>query len=564
MFKHQKIKMQAPEMDALKMGTNCQPHDFNKGHIIIESSFGDSHPGSVHLDKIVNRICQSFDEADKYKGFRYFATDICDGIAQGHSGMNYSLVSREAQTDLIEIHAKSNPFDAGIFVASCDKSLPAHMQAIARVNIPSILIPGGVMNNGSMDLTLNQIGEYNVKFKKGEISESEFDEIKESVCPNSGACSFLGTATTMQIMAEALGLTPLGMAVAPSDTIINHPYLKSINEIVDNLIKNDITPDKIITKKSLENAMVIHAAISGSTNTLIHLPAIASEMGLKMDWDFFNKINKKVSKLVNIKPVGIFPAEYYSYAGGSVRIMNIVRNYLNLDCLTVTGRSLGAELDLLINSGYIEKNEKLLLKYNLKKEDIIFNKLKENKLPTTTILKGNLAEDGCVIKTDGLDRNLFDIYLSAKVYKNEATAFEAIIKGEVKPYSAIIVANEGPRGSGMPEMFYLTEALAKAKELADNTALITDGRFSGASNGPVIGHVSPEASNGGAIGKVVDGDLIHLDLINQTINICNQDKKILSNDLLNKRKSLENNRTDKGILARYRKTASSAMEGAKI
>lgn len=315
MLNSQKLRDLAPEIDSLRLGSGWKLDDLAKPQVIIESTFGDSHPGSVHLFDLVEAVKKSIYKNGGF-GARYFTTDICDGEAQGHDGINYSLASRDMIANMVEIHANATPFDGGIFLASCDKAVPALLMGIGRVNIPSIFIPGGVMNAGPNELTLEQIGKYSAMCKRGEISKEEYEYYKHNACPSCGACSFIGTATTMQIMAESLGLALPGSALLPSTSKEIYDYCDIAGKQIMNLIKNNLKPRDIVTIKSFENAILAHAAISGSTNSLLHLPAIAKEFGITIDGETFDRLHRKSNYILNIRPAGNYPAQYFYYAGG--------------------------------------------------------------------------------------------------------------------------------------------------------------------------------------------------------------------------------------------------------
>jgi len=337
-MKSQEIRKIAPEMDPLKLGMGWKVEDLDKPQIIVESTYGDSHPGSSHLLAFSEGAIKGIDEMGG-KGARYFATDICDGMAQGHDGINYSLVSRDMIANLIEIHANATPFDAGVFISSCDKAVPAHLMAIGRVNIPSIIVTGGVMEAGPDLLTLEQIGAYSAKFQRGEITEEQFTYYKQHACPSCGSCSFIGTAATMQIMAEALGLMLPGSALLPATGAELPEYAYQAGKQAVVLAKSGITPRQMVTMESFENAVLVHAAISGSTNTLMHLPAIAHEFGLELNADSFDRLHRGAHYLLNIRPSGTWPAEYFHYAGGVPAIMEEIKEHLHLGVMTVTGKT---------------------------------------------------------------------------------------------------------------------------------------------------------------------------------------------------------------------------------
>ena len=518
-LRSQKLRKIAPELDPLRLGTGWGKEDLSKIQIMIESTFGDSHPGSAHLFELVEEARKGIAEAGGY-GARYFTTDICDGEAQGHDGINYSLPSRDMIANMIEIHANATPFDGGVFVASCDKGMPAHLMGIGRVNIPSIVITGGVMDAGPDLLTLEQIGMYSAMYERGEISEEKLSFYKQNACPSCGACSFMGTASTMQIMAEALGLMLPGSALMPATSPDLCTVAREAGKQAVWLAEHNLTPDKIVTMKSFENAIMVHAAISGSTNSLLHLPAIAHEFGIEIDGDTFDRIHRGAHYLLNIRPAGKWPAQYFYYAGGVPTIMEEIKDSLHLDVMTVTGKTLGENLEELKKNGFYDKCDKYLAKVGLRREDVIrpFDR------PFGTdgsiaILKGNLAPDGAVVKHTVVPKEMFHAVLKARPFDCEEEAIHAVLTHAIQPGDAVIIRYEGPKGSGMPEMFYTTEAIASDAELGASIALLTDGRFSGASKGPAIGHISPEAADGGPIALVEENDLIEVDIPNRILQI---------------------------------------------
>ncbi|MBE5784127.1 MAG: dihydroxy-acid dehydratase [Clostridiales bacterium] len=521
----QKIRKISPEMDPLRLGTGWRKDDLSKPQILIESTFGDSHPGSGHLDLLVEAAKRGIKEAGGF-GARYFCTDICDGESQGTDGINYSLVSREMIAGMIEIHANATPFDGGVFIASCDKGLPGNLMGLARVNIPSIVVSGGTMCAGPELLTLEQLGKYSAQYERGEISEERLNWAKENACPSCGACSFIGTASTMQIMAEAMGLSLPGSALLPatSPDLLEYAYRAGRRAV--EMAREGRKPRQWITMESLENAILVHAAISGSTNTLLHLPAIAHELGLKIDGDTFDVLHRKAHFILNLRPAGQWPAEFFYYAGGVPAVMEEMRHLLHLDAMTVTGKSLGDNLDELRQNGFYDKCQKWLdaanEKYGLSltRQDII----RPWNIPLSTggsiaILKGNLAPDGAVIKHTACPKEMFQAVLTARPFDSEEECLDAVLHHKIQKGDAVLIRYEGPRGSGMPEMFYTSEAISSDPELGRSIALITDGRFSGASTGPVIGHCSPEAQDGGPIALVEEGDLIRIDIPGRSLEI---------------------------------------------
>ena len=522
----QKIRVLAPENDPLKIGMGWTVEDLSKPQILVESTFGDSHPGSAHLDQFVEEGMRAIAD-NGGKGARNYVTDICDGIAQGHDGINYSLAHRDMMANMVEIHGNATGYDGGLFIASCDKSMPAMLMGIGKLkDMSAIVVTGGVMEAHTIPakyveqdpscainelLTLEQIGKFDAQEKRGEIPKEQLDYYKQHACPSCGACSFMGTASTMQIMAEALELKQ-----AAYDAGVQ----------LMKLVEQGIKAKDIVTMKSFENAIMVHAAISGSTNATMHIPAIAHEFGFEIDADTFDRMHRGAHYLLNIRPSGDWPAQYFYYAGGVPRVMEEIKGMLHLDVMTVTGKTLGENLEELKHNGFYEhcdailKEKAKLLGREIKRTEIIhdFDDAKGTD-GSIAILKGNLAPEGCVIKHTACPKNMFEATLNAKPFDSEEECIDAVLKGRVKPGDAIFIRYEGPKGSGMPEMFYTGEAICSDPELASSVALITDGRFSGASRGPVIGHVSPEAAAGGPIALVEDGDLIHIDVVNRKLEI---------------------------------------------
>ena len=519
MYRSEQVRKLAPEIDPLRLGTGWSLADLEKPQILIESTFGDSHPGSVHLFELVQLAAQGVADAGG-KAARYFTTDICDGMAQGHDGINYSLASRDMIANMAEIHNNATPFDAGVFIASCDKGLPGLLMGIGRTNLPAVVVPGGVMEAGPDLLTLEQIGKYSAMCQRGEISKEKLTYYKHNACPSCGACSFMGTADTMQVMSEALGLALPGSALLPATCSDLREVAHRAGQQAMALARAGLTARDIVTRESFENAIIVHAAISGSTNALLHLPAIAHEFGIEIDADTFERIHKHAHYLLDVRPAGRWPAEFVYYAGGVPAIMEELRGLLHLDVMTVTGKTLGENLDELKAGDYYQKCASYLQKTGLKKEDII--RPYDHPLGasgTIAILRGNLAPDGAVVKHSVVPPEMHQAVLRARPFDCEEDAIAAVLSHQIRPGDAVFIRYEGPKGSGMPEMFYTTEAIASDEQLGKSIALITDGRFSGASKGPAIGHVSPEAAEGGPIALVEEDDLIEIDIPGRRLEI---------------------------------------------
>lgn len=568
MLHSQKIRAIAPENDPLKMGMGWSVEDLSKPQIMVESTFGDSHPGSAHLDILVNEAVRGISDAGG-KGARYFTTDICDGISQGHDGINYSLVHRDMMANMMEIHGNSIGFDGGVFVASCDKSVPACLMGIGRLKMPAIVVTGGVMEAGPDLLTLEQIGMYSAMYQRGEISEEQLTYYKHNACPSCGACSFMGTASTMQIMAEALGLMLPGTALMPATCKELKEAAYEAGKRSVGLAQEGLNASDIVTMKAFENAIMVHAAISGSSNSLLHIPTIAHEFGLEIDGETFDRIHRGAHYLLDIRPAGRWPAQFFYYAGGVPTVMEEIKSMLHLDVMTVTGKTLGENLEELKKSEFYERCEAYLKPWNIKRTDVIRSfDAPIGKDGAIAILKGNLAPEGAVVKHTAVPKEMFQATLRAKPFDCEEDAIAAVLSKEIQPGDAVIIRYEGPKGSGMPEMFYTTEAIASDPELGKSIALITDGRFSGASKGPAIGHVSPEAAEGGPIGLLEEDDLIQIDIPGRRLDIVGIDGTKRSPEemekILGERKKKWQPKEAKyqaGVLSIYSQHAVSPMKG---
>lgn len=556
------------QFDALQMGSGWDEEDITKPQILLEDVFGDSHPGSVHLAGLMEQAKYGVFEKGGFPA-QYHTTDICDGCAQGHDGMNYILASREAICDMIEVHGSVYPWDGMILAASCDKSIPAQLKAAARLDIPTIFIPGGSMRPGP-DMTTSLVaGDISLRQKrKDAVTPQEVRDYKLTGCPSCGACTFLGTASTMQCMAEALGLTLPGAALMPATMrdILGSARMagRKIMELVDKGIK----VSDIVTREALENAVIIHSAIGGSTNATIHLPAIARELGIILEPELFDRINHQVPHLGNITPSGEHLTEAFWFAGGIPMVELELRDMLHLDVMTVTGKTLGENLEDLEKENFFQRNLGYLHNYGLEREQVIFPVEKAREKGSVAILRGNLAPDGAVIKYSACTEAKRERKGPARVFNCEEDAYQAVVDKKVAPGDMLIIRYEGPRGSGMPEMLMTTEAIVCDEELNGEVALITDGRFSGATRGAAIGHVSPEAAAGGPLAFVEDGDILAYSVKNRSLDIVGirgeeKSPEEIEEILQERRKAGILPRPErKGLLKRYTSHALSAMEGA--
>lgn len=566
--KSEKERQLWAQFDALQLGTGWVEDDIGKLQILVEDVYGDSHPGSAHLDAVSRQAVYGVFEEGAFPA-QFHVTDICDGCAQGHDGMNMVLASREVICDMLEIHAGFVPWDGMVMSSSCDKSIPAHLKAAARINIPTIFIPGGSMRPGPNQTTSLVAGDISLRQKrKNEITPEEIRNYKLTGCPSVGACTFLGTASTMQCMAEALGMALPGNALVPATMRDLTEYSRKAGKQEVRLAKTGITPSMIMTKEAFRNAIVVHSAIGGSTNALIHLPAIAKELGIELDPELFNEINRKIPHIGNVNPSGKHLTESFWFAGGIPMVQIMLKDHLDLDVLTVTGKTLGENLEEIQRDGFFERNIGYLHNYGLEREDVITPVETTKEMGSIAVLKGNLAPEGAVVKYSACEESMRKHQGKAVVFNCEEDAHDAVVEGRINPGEIMIIRYEGPRGSGMPEMLMTTEAIVCDHKLNGKVSLITDGRFSGATRGAAIGHVSPEAAVGGPIAYVETGDIIAYDVYEKTINIVGLCGTPLSPEEV--QKGLEERKKTqplvkkpyKGVLKRYTDHAESAMKGA--
>lgn len=561
------------QFDALQIGTDWDEDDLLLPHIMIEDAWGDSHPGSIHLFELSKQAAIGVYKSGG-KPAHYHTTDLCDGCAQGHRGMNFILPSREVMADMIEIHGSCFSWDGVILSASCDKAIPAHLIAAARLDLPTVFIPGGSMRPAPYMGTSIKAGEISLRQKREEaITEDEVREYKLTGCPSCGACQFMGTASTMQCMAEALGLALPGSAVAPATMTDIKRLARRAGHSVMKLKAKGITSRSILTQAAIENAVIIHAAIGGSTNATIHMPAIAKAAGLDWDNSLFDRINRMTPHLAGVTPSGIHPTEAFYFAGGVPMVQWLLRDMLDLDVITVTGETLGENLEKLKKEGFFERNQGYLYNYSLKRNDVIANPDDEGvEMGSIAVLKGNLAPQGAVIKYAAVSHNMMSHTGCVKVYDSEEGCHNAVVDGSIDPGDVLVIRYEGPRGSGMPEMLMTTEAIMCDERLKSTVVLITDGRFSGGTRGPCVGHISPEGAMGGAIALLKNNDMVKMDIDGRSLDMVGYDGKIYNadeclNELTKRRKTWQNPidfASRKGVFGRYTRNASSAMDGAGL
>lgn len=522
--------------------------ELQKPLIGVVSSFSEIIPGHMHLDKLAQAV----------KGGVYAAggtpivvpsIGVCDGIVMGHEGMRYSLASRELIADSLETLAASHCFDGLVLIPNCDKIVPGMVMGALRLNIPAIVISGGPMMAGHINgklTSLSQMFEAVGAFRAGMIDEKELCAREEACCPTCGSCSGMFTANSMNCLCEALGLALPGNGTIPATYSARIQLAKRAGSQIMELVKRDIKPRDIVNMESLKNAITVDMALGCSTNSALHLPAIAHEAGYKLDLKLFNEISSMTPNLCHLAPAGDHFMEELEDAGGVHAVMHELAQAgkLNTALLTVTGKTVGENVANAVN-----RNPEIIRPIDRP----------YSKSGGLAFLFGNIAKKGCVVKRSAVAPEMQVHSCVARVFNGEDAAVQAIYGGEIKPGDIVVIIYEGPKGGpGMREMLVPTSALAGMK-LDKEVALITDGRFSGASRGASIGHVSPEAAVGGEIGLLKDGDIIDVDMENCTIHA-----RVTEEEFEQRRKTqvMPEPNVNGGWLDRYRRLVTSADEGA--
>lgn len=548
--------------DVIKVGVNAAPQrsllnalglteeEMKKPLIGIVSSKNDIVPGHMNIDKIVDAVKQGVALAGGVP-IVFPAIAVCDGIAMGHEGMKYSLVTRELIADSTEAMAKAHAFDALVMVPNCDKNVPGLLMAAARINVPTVFVSGGPMLAGHVKgkkTSLSSMFEAVGAYTANKISAEELCEFENKACPSCGSCSGMYTANSMNCLTEAIGMGLQGNGTIPAVYSERIKLAKHAGMKVMELLEKNIRPLDIMTEKAFMNALTVDMALGCSTNTMLHLPAIAKEAGVKLNLDIANEISAKTPNLCHLAPAGHTYMEDLNEAGGVYAVMNELTklNLLNTDLITATGKTVAENIEGC----------------EIKDTDII--RPVTNPYSTSggiAVLKGNLAPDGCVVKRSAVAPEMLQHKGSARVFECEEDAIDAIHAGNIKPGDVVVIRYEGPKGGpGMREMLNPTSAIM-GSGLGHCVALITDGRFSGATRGAAIGHISPEAAVGGPIALVHEGDTIEIDINANTINL------LVSDEEMAKRKAEWKPRQPKittGYLARYAKLVTSGAQGAVL
>lgn len=491
---------------ALLKASNLRDEDLEKPLVAIANSWNEIVPGHIHLEKLGRRIAEGVREAGGTP-LQFQTIGMCDGIGMGTHGMRFSLPSREIIANSLEIMLEGQRFDAVVALASCDKIVPGMLMALARVNIPSIMVTGGPMLPGKWkDRRLDVISTFEAlgEVESGKLSVEEAKEIENLACPGPGSCAGLFTANTMACLSEAMGMSLPETACAHAEHEKKENISREAGQKIMELLKKNITPEDILTREAFENALVVDMALGGSTNTVLHLPAISAEVGIELGLDEFDRISQKIPQVASLRPGGEDMMIDLEKAGGIPAVLKRFEEELNLDALTVTGKTIGENL----------KGKQI------KNEDVIRPRSDPyRKTGGIAILRGNLAPDGSVVKYGAVSPKMYKHEGPARVFESEESAEEAILDGEIEPGEVVVIRYEGPKGGpGMREMLGPTSAIA-GMGLLESVALITDGRFSGGTRGLAVGHVSPEAEVGGPIAIIEDGDTISIDIEEKSLEL---------------------------------------------
>jgi dihydroxy-acid dehydratase len=548
--------------DIIKKGIERAPHrslfkamgytdeEIARPLIGVVNSVNEIVPGHIHLDKIAEAVKAGIRAAGGTP-VEFGSIGICDGIAMGHEGMKYSLASRELIADSCEAMAKAHSFDGMVFIPNCDKIVPGMLMAAARINVPSIVVSGGPMLSLQKDgayLDLNSVFEAVGAVKAGKMTEEEVSEYENSSCASCGSCSGMFTANSMNCLTEVLGMGLPGNGTIPAVYAERIRLAKQAGMKIMELVEKEVKPLDILVPQAFENALAVDMALGCSTNSVLHLPAIAHEVGLKLDLDMINKISSQVPNLCKLAPSGPYHVQDLYQAGGVQAVMKELsqKGLLHLDLITATGFTVGENI----------KNARATDRNVIRSIDN-----PHTKTGGIAILKGNIAPDGAVVKRAAVAEEMLVHTGPAKVFDSEDAAIDAIYTGKIKKGDVVIIRYEGPRGGpGMREMLSPTSAIA-GMGLDKDVALITDGRFSGASRGASIGHVSPEAMVGGPIAAVRDGDIIRINIPEGKLDVQLSQEEI--NSRLKAWKAPEP-RIKSGYLGRYARMVSSADKGAVL
>jgi dihydroxy-acid dehydratase len=531
---------------ALLYATGLPKTEIGKPFIGVATSFTDLIPGHSGMRDLERFIEKGVHTGGGYPFF-FGIPGICDGIAMGHGGMHYSLASRELIADMVETVAEAHRLDGLVLLTNCDKITPGMLMAAGRLNIPSIVVTAGPMFSGHykgrrLNLTSDTF-EAVGKFKKGLIKSEELEALEMCACPGAGSCQGMYTANTMACVTEALGMSLEGCATALAVSAKKRRIAFESGRLIAQMVKKNVTPRKIMNKKAFENAIIVDLALGGSTNTALHIPAIAHDAGIDLPLDLFDRLSKVTPHIAAMLPGGKNYLEDLDYAGGIPAVLKRLRGKIS-DNITVSGKRIYEIADAaeIFDEEVIRPLDKA-----------------HHKQGGIAVLKGNLAPGGAVVKQTAVSKNMMQFKGTAVVFDSEEEAMKAVLAGKVKPGHVVVIRYEGPKGGpGMREMLSPTSAIA-GMGLSESVALITDGRFSGGTRGPCIGHISPEAMEGGPLAVVRNGDVIRIDIPRRKLDVLLTEEEVRAR-LKGWKKPAPKIR--KGYLARYARFVSSANEGA--
>lgn len=505
--------LEAMPMRALLKADDLEDEDLEKPLIAIANSWNQVVPGHLHLHSLGEEVADGIKEAGGTP-LEFQTIGMCDGIGMGTHGMRFSLPSREVIANSLEVMLEGQRFDAVVALASCDKIVPGMLMALGRVDIPAIMVTGGPMLPGEREgEKLDVISTFEAvgRVKSGQISDEEAREIEDLACPGAGSCAGLFTANTMACLTEAMGLSIPGTASSHAVHEKKAEIAKKAGRQIVKLLENGVKPSDILTPEAFDNAIMVDMALGGSTNTVLHLPAIAAEVGVELNLDRFDRIGRRIPQIAGLRPGGDHMMIDLEEAGGIPAVLKRLEEDLNLDSLTVSGQTLGENLE----GAEVTDEEVIKPKSNPYRED-----------GGIAILRGNLAPDGAVVKYGAVSPKLWEHEGPARVFESEEDAEDAILDGDIEEGDVVVIRYEGPKGGpGMREMLGPTSAVA-GMGMAESVGLITDGRFSGGTRGLAIGHISPEAAVGGPIAVIEEGDRISVDIENRNLELLIEDSEL--------------------------------------
>ncbi len=535
----------APQRSLLR-ADGLKDEDFDKPFIAIANSWNDIVPGHIHLNEIVEAVKEGIIEAGG-KPFVFGVPAVCDGIAMGHNGMRYSLISRDVISDCCEVMVEGHAMDGWVGVSNCDKVTPGMLMAMGRMNIPGIMITGGAMEPGvgkDGNADLQTVFEAVGSLSAGTIDEEELHKVECTACPGRGSCSGLFTANTMACLTETMGMSVTGCGTCLATDPRKLEIARETGRRIVDLVRKDLKPRDIVNRDSFRNAICVDMAIGGSTNTALHLPAISKDFGCPVTLDDFDEISRGVPHITSLRPAGPYAIKDLDRAGGIPAVLKVLKDKL-VDALTCNGCSIHEIAD----AAQVADSEVI------RPLDNPFHHQ-----GGIAVLKGNLAPEGSVIKQAAVSPKMMKFTGTARVFDGEAEAAEAITSGKIVAGDVVVIRYEGPKGApGMPEMLSPT-SLIIGRGLGEDVALLTDGRFSGASRGGAIGHISPEAYAGGPIAALKDGDIIDIDIPGRRLDVRLTDEEIASR----LKEAVRVERPVHGVQRKYRQLVSSGADGAYL